>query len=52
VAIVPAAVLFVIGLRAWVPSRWRGWLVVGLAVAGVLMDTLFLTKYLLPFYIG
>lgn len=52
VAIVPAAVLFVIGLRAWVPSRWRGWLVVGLAVGGILMDTLFLTKYLLPFYLG
>ena len=52
VAIVPAAVLFVIGLRAWVPSDWRGWLVVGLAVGGVLMDTLFLAKYLLPFYLG
>jgi hypothetical protein len=52
VAIVPAAILFVTGLRAWMPSRWRSWLVVGLAVGGVLIDTLFLAKYLLPFYLG
>ncbi len=52
VAIVPAAILFVSGLYAWVPSRWRGWLVVGLAVGGILLDTLFLAKYLLPFYMG
>ncbi len=52
VAIVPAAILFVTGLFAWVPSRWRGWLVVGLVVGGILLDTLFLAKYLLPFYIG
>jgi hypothetical protein len=51
VAIVPAAVLFVAGLRAWLPTRWREWLVIGLGVGGVLLDALFLLRYLLPFYL-
>ncbi len=52
VAVVSTAVLFVTGLHAWVPSRWRSWPVIGLAVGGILLDAWFLLEYLLPFYLG
>jgi len=50
--IVPIATLLLLGWRTLVPERGRGWLLWGWVTSFVILDSVALVRYILPFFYG
>jgi len=49
-AIVPAAILLMLGLRSWFPRRWLPWVQAGVFLALVLLNLIIYTAYVIPYW--
>lgn len=50
VALLPFALLFVLGLRQWAPARWQRQACVALVIAMIIFDGVCFWNYLVPYY--
>jgi 4-amino-4-deoxy-L-arabinose transferase-like glycosyltransferase len=49
-AIVPAAILLMLGLRSWFPQRWLPYVQAGVFLALVLLNLIIYTAYVIPYW--
>ena len=49
-AIIPAAILVMLGVRSWFPARWLPWVQTAVFLALVLLNLIIYTAYVIPYW--